>query len=95
LKSLNGLSSLKIEKVSVFLKTQPIKPLNMTIKKFEELIIWQLGKELAKEIYELTKADCWKEDFTFRNQIRSSSGSVPDNIAEGFEREGNNEFVNF
>ncbi len=67
----------------------------MTIEKFEDLVIWQLGRELAKEVYELTKADCWKEDFEFRGQVRSSSGSVPDNIAEGFEREGNNEFVNF
>lgn len=67
----------------------------MTIEKFEDLIIWQLGRELAKEIYHLTKSDCWKEDFEFRNQIRNSSGSVPDNVAEGFEREGDNEFVNF
>jgi four helix bundle protein len=67
----------------------------MTIEKFEDLIIWQLGRELAREIYELTKSDCWKEDYEFRSQIRNSSGSVPDNIAEGFEREGNNEFVNF
>jgi four helix bundle protein len=67
----------------------------MTVEKFEDLVIWQLGRELAKEVYELTKADCWKEDYEFRSQIRSSSGSVPDNIAEGFEREGNNEFVNF
>ncbi|HLP93733.1 MAG TPA: four helix bundle protein [Saprospiraceae bacterium] len=77
------------------MKDQLKKLLKMTVKKFEDLIIWQLAKELAKEIYELTLADCWKEDFTFRNQIRNSSGSVPDNIAEGFEREGNNEFVNF
>ncbi len=67
----------------------------MTITKFEDLIIWQLGRELAKEIYELTKADIWKEDWEFRSQIRNSSGSVPDNIAEGFEREGNNEFIQF
>ncbi|MEZ4987461.1 MAG: four helix bundle protein [Saprospiraceae bacterium] len=67
----------------------------MTIKRFEELIIWQLGRELAKDIYELTKADCWNEDFNFRGQIWRSSGSVPDNIAEGFEREGNKEFKQF
>jgi four helix bundle protein len=67
----------------------------MTIEKFEDLVIWQQGRELAKEIYELTKADCWREGFEFRNQIRNSSGSVPDNIAEGFEREGNNEFIQF
>ena len=67
----------------------------MTIEKLEDLIIWQLGRELAKEIYELTKSDCFKEDYEFRSQIRNSSGSVPDNIAEGFEREGNNEFIQF
>lgn len=67
----------------------------MTITKFEDLIIWQLGRELAKEVYELTKADIWKEDWEFRSQIRNSSGSVSDNIAEGFEREGNNEFIQF
>lgn len=67
----------------------------MTITRFEDLIIWQLGREFSKEIYLITKEDCWREDFEFRGQIRSSSGSVPDNIAEGFEREGNNEFINF
>lgn len=67
----------------------------MTIEKFEDLIIWQLGRDLAKEIYGLTKSNCWKEDYEFRSQTRNSSGSVPDNISEGFEREGNNEFVNF
>ena len=67
----------------------------MTIEKFEDLIIWQLGRDNAKEIYDLTKADIWKEDYEFRSQIRNSSGSVPDNIAEDFEREGNNEFIQF
>lgn len=67
----------------------------MTIEKFEDLVIWQLGREFSKEIYLLTKEDCWKEDFDFRSQIRRSSGSVPDNIAEGFEREGNLEFIQF
>ena len=67
----------------------------MTISRFEDLVIWQLGRELAREIYLLTKESCWQEDWEFRSQIRNSSGSVPDNIAEGFEREGNNEFINF
>jgi len=67
----------------------------MTIERFEDLIIWQIGRELAKEIYELTKHEIWREDFEFRAQIRNSAGSVPDNIAEGFEREGNNELIQF
>ena len=67
----------------------------MTISRFEDLVIWQLGRELAKEIYLLTKEPCWQEDWDFRSQIRNSSGSVPDNIAEGFEREGTSEFINF
>ncbi len=67
----------------------------MTISRFEDLVIWQLGRELAREIYLLTKESCWQEDWKFRSQIRNSSGSVPDNIAEGFEREGTREFINF
>ncbi|MCC7245563.1 MAG: four helix bundle protein [Saprospiraceae bacterium] len=72
-----------------------IKRFIMTLEKFEDLVIWRLGRDLSREIYETTKAEIWREDFDFRNQIRRSAGSVPDNIAEGFEREGNNEFINF
>jgi len=65
------------------------------IKDFEDLIIYQSSRELAKQVYAITKQGEFKCDSRFVQQIRASSGSVCDNIAEGFERQGNKEFVNF
>ena len=66
-----------------------------TITKFEELEIWQEARKLTKEIYQISKETDLKQDFRFKEQIKSSSGSVMDNIAEGFERDGNLEFRQF
>lgn len=66
-----------------------------TIKRFEELDIWQEARKLSKEIIEISKTTDLKTDFRFKEQIKSSSGSVMDNIAEGFERNGNMEFRQF
>lgn len=66
-----------------------------TINRFEDLQIWQLARELSQLIFELTSADPFNKDFRFRDQIRAAAGSVMDNIAEGFERSGQYEFVNF
>lgn len=67
-----------------------------TIKKFEDMEIWQLAAKLDVEIYSLTKDNEFiTRDFKLRDQIRGSSGSIMDNIAEGFERGGNREFIQF
>lgn len=66
-----------------------------TIKKFEDIIAWQKARELSKQIYTITKLDTFSKDFNFINQIRGTSGSIMDNIAEGFERNGNKEFKQF
>ena len=66
-----------------------------TIEKFEDLIAWQKARQFAHEVYELTCLDKFSRDFSLVDQIRRSSGSVMDNIAEGFERGGNKEFVHF
>ena len=65
-----------------------------TIKNFEDLEIWQKSRILCQNIdkYCLKNNKFQKHD---QNQIDRSSASVMDNIAEGFEREGNKEFVNF
>ena len=65
-----------------------------TITKFEELEVWQLARALSKEIYSLTFIEPLKSDYRLRDQIRGSSGSVMDNIAEGFERASKLEFIN-
>ena len=64
-------------------------------KRFEDLSIYQMARDLCKEVYAITKDGEFHKDSRFVQQIHASSGSVMDNIAEGFEREGNKEFVNF
>ena len=66
-----------------------------TIKQFEDLEIWQSARRLAKEIQVILNETDLKFDYKFNEQIKSSSGSVMDNIAEGFERDGNLEFRKF
>ena len=67
-----------------------------TITRFEDLEIWKEARKLSKEIYLITLNNTdFKNDFRFRDQIRASSGSIMDNIAEGFERNGNLEFRQF
>jgi four helix bundle protein len=65
-----------------------------TITKFEDLEVWQLSRELSKEIYSLTFVEPVKSDYRLKDQMRGSSGSVMDNIAEGFERGSKLEFIN-
>lgn len=66
-----------------------------TIKKFEDLEIWQEPRRLSNEIKEIVLNSELKNDFRLRDQIKGSSGSVMDNIAEGFVRDGNIEFRQF
>ena len=66
-----------------------------TVKDFEELAIFQKARVLSKKIYPVTNREGFKSDYRFVQQIRAAAGSIMDNIAEGFERDGNKEFVNF
>ncbi len=66
-----------------------------TIARFEDLEIWKEARRLAKEIHVICVETELKTDFRFKDQIKASSGSVMDNIAEGFERNGNLEFRQF
>lgn len=66
-----------------------------TVKDFEELVIYQKARKLAKQVYDITREGHFQFDSRFIQQIRAAAGSVSDNIAEGFERQGNKEFINF
>lgn len=68
---------------------------NSKVQSFEDLDIFQQARQLCKDVYEVTKADPWKWDTRFVQQIHAAAGSIMDNIAEGYERQGNKEFLNF
>ncbi|MES2837198.1 MAG: four helix bundle protein [Bacteroidota bacterium] len=66
-----------------------------TINSFEELEVWKKSRLLCNEIYLVTNTGTFEKDFKLRDQINGSSGSVMDNISEGFERDGKAEFRQF
>lgn len=65
------------------------------INKFEDLEIWQKARELCQYVELLIQTTQLKTNYSLNAQIDRSSGSVMDNIAEGFERNGNKEFIQF
>jgi four helix bundle protein len=67
----------------------------MQIKNFEDLEIWKDARVLTRGIYQLTSSPKFSKDFGLRDQIRRASVSIMSNIAEGFERGGNQEFIQF
>jgi len=66
-----------------------------TIEKFEEIISWQEARILNKNVGRLIDEERFKKNFRLIAQIEGSAGSIMDNIAEGFERGGNKEFIQF
>ena len=65
------------------------------IRRFEDIDTWKKARELSRRIYEITSAEAFKKDFRFRDQIRAAVISTMSNIAEGFERDGKKEFLQF
>jgi len=65
------------------------------IKTFEELTSWQEARKLVNSIYEITNKEKFARDFELKSQIRRSSISVMANIAEGFHRNSDKEFLRF
>ena len=64
-------------------------------KRFEDLDVWVAAKDASVMIYKITENESLRKDFGLKDQIRRASISVISNIAEGFERNGNKEFIQF
>ena len=65
------------------------------IEMFEDLEIWQLAREICNDVYQLIETTALGKNYALRDQMDRCSGSIMDNIAEGFERNGNKEFIQF
>ena len=65
------------------------------ITRFEEIESWKRARMLTNEIYTITSSGMFSKDFALRDQIRRAAISILSNIAEGFERGGDNEFLQF
>ena len=65
------------------------------IDRFEDIEAWKRAREVTRRIYHFSSSGEFSRDFGLEDQIRRSSVSIMSNIAEGFERDGNREFINF
>jgi four helix bundle protein len=66
-----------------------------TIERFEALEVWQKARKLAKEVYQISTKGGQAKDFTLQDQLKRAAISILSNIAEGFERRGDKEFLHF
>ena len=65
------------------------------VERFEELEVWQTARGVVNAVYQASSASAFSRDFALRDQIRRAAISVPSNIAEGFSRRSNKEFIQF
>ena len=65
------------------------------IESFEDLLVWQKGMKIVRQIYLITRDGRLSKDFGLRDQLRGAALSIPSNIAEGFERASRKEYLNF
>ena len=67
----------------------------MAFKKYEDITVWQKGRELVRRVYALACGGSFAKDWGLRGQIQRAAVSVCSNITEGYARRGNREFVKF
>ena len=67
----------------------------MRIDRFEDIEAWQLARELARKVYDLTKKANFVRDFGLKGQIQNAAGSSMHNIAEGIDAESKPKFIRF
>ena len=64
----------------------------MKFNRFEDMLVWQESRFFVSQIYDVM-SNC--KDYGFKSQMQRAAVSIMNNIAEGFERRSNKEFVNF
>lgn len=67
----------------------------MALQKFKELIVWQEAKKLAVDMYKIVSAGELAKDYGLKEQMRRSAVSIASNIAEGYERNSDKDFIRF
>ena len=65
------------------------------IQKFEDILAWQKARELTREVYAHSKTGAFAKDFGLKDQIQRASVSIMGNVAEGYDRGGDKEFIQF
>lgn len=65
------------------------------VERFEDLKVWQAAREAVAAIYQISSIGSLSHDYALRDQIRRAAVSVPSNVAEGFSRHSNKEFIQF
>ena len=66
-----------------------------TVERFEDLEVWQKARDVVNTVYQASSAGTFSRDYALRDQIRRAVVSIPSNIAEGFSRHSNKEFIQF
>ena len=66
-----------------------------TVKEFTELEVWKMARTYCVHLNSHFTKSTWSSQYALKNQLDRSSGSIMDNIAEGFDRGGNKEFMQF
>ena len=69
--------------------------MNQATQNYKDLIVWQKGIDLAKDVYQLTRGFPREEKFGLTSQMRRAAVSIPSNIAEGQARRTTPEFIQF
>lgn len=67
----------------------------MKIERFEDINVWKQSRDLVNSIYHFTSKDSFSKDYGLKDQIQRAAVSIMTNIAEGFERDNNKEFIRF
>jgi len=75
--------------------TPLVQEREQAMRKFEEMEAWQLSRERVRDVCRVSREGVFAKDFGLQDQIRRAAVSIMSNIAEGFERGGNKEFINF